>query len=161
MAFLDGNPPERLCMPIVDHIRSLGGEVRLNSRIKKIELKNDGTVKSFLLTDGSTIEGDAYVFAAPGSLLCCLCGFTFHQVFLAPASYAVYAFLVVDILKLLLPDSWKEIPYFKRLEKLVGVPVINVHIWLVETDTSHVFFLLLPFWCEITCGKCFELISQV
>jgi uncharacterized protein with NAD-binding domain and iron-sulfur cluster len=37
----------------------------------------------------------------------------------------------VDTLKLLLPDNWKEIPYFKKLEKLVGVPVINVHIWLV------------------------------
>jgi uncharacterized protein with NAD-binding domain and iron-sulfur cluster len=37
----------------------------------------------------------------------------------------------VDILKLLLPDNWKEIPYFMKLEKLVGVPVINVHIWLV------------------------------
>jgi uncharacterized protein with NAD-binding domain and iron-sulfur cluster len=37
----------------------------------------------------------------------------------------------VDILMLLLPDNWKEIPYFKKLEKLVGVPVINVHIWLV------------------------------
>ncbi|CAD6202374.1 unnamed protein product [Miscanthus lutarioriparius] len=35
MAFVDGNLPERLCMPIVDHIRSRGGEVRLNSRIKK------------------------------------------------------------------------------------------------------------------------------
>ncbi|KAK7847305.1 15-cis-phytoene desaturase [Quercus suber] len=102
MAFLDGNPPERLCMPIVDHIQSLGGEVRLNSRIQKIELNNDGTVKSFLLNNGNMIEGDAYVFATP-----------------------------VDILKLLLPENWKEIPYFQRLKKLVGVPVINVHIWSV------------------------------
>lgn len=78
MAFLDGNPPERLCMPVVDHIRSLGGEVQLNSRIKKIELNNDGTVKNFLLTNGSTVEGDAYVFAAPGLSLCCLVRFTFH-----------------------------------------------------------------------------------
>lgn len=69
MAFLDGNPPERLCMPIVDHIQSLGGEVRLNSRIQKIELNNDGAVKSFLLNNGNTIEGDAYVFATPGILL--------------------------------------------------------------------------------------------
>lgn len=100
MAFLDGNPPERLCMPIVDHIQSRGGEVRLNSRVKKIELNDDGTVKSFLLTDGSVVQGDAFVFATP-----------------------------VDILKLLLPDDWQDIPYFKKLEKLVGVPVINVHIW--------------------------------
>ncbi|KAF5729631.1 phytoene desaturase [Tripterygium wilfordii] len=65
MAFLDGNPPERLCIPIANHIRSLGGEVHLNSRIKKIELNGDGTVKSFLLNDGHTVEGDAYVFATP------------------------------------------------------------------------------------------------
>lgn len=69
MAFLDGNPPERLCMPIVEHIKSLGGEVRLNSRIKKIELNQDGSVKCFLLNNGSEIRGDAYVSAAPGLLL--------------------------------------------------------------------------------------------
>lgn len=67
MAFLDGNPPERLCMPIVEHIQSLGGEVRLNSRIQKIELNEDGTVKRFLLNNGNVIEGDAYVFATPGT----------------------------------------------------------------------------------------------
>ncbi|GAB2269169.1 securin [Dionaea muscipula] len=100
MAFLDGNPPERLCMPIVDHIQSLGGEVRLNARVQRIVLNEDGTVRSFLLSNGSIIKGDAYVFATP-----------------------------VDILKLLLPESWKDIPYFRKLEKLEGVPVINVHIW--------------------------------
>lgn len=66
MAFLDGNPPERLCMPIVDHIQSLGGEVHLNSRIQKIELNHEGTVKNLLLNNGKVIEGDAYVFATPG-----------------------------------------------------------------------------------------------
>ncbi|KAG6731009.1 15-cis-phytoene desaturase, chloroplastic/chromoplastic [Carya illinoinensis] len=114
MAFLDGNPPERLCQPIVDHIQSLGGEVRLNSRIQNIELNSDGTVKRFLLNNGNVIEGDAYVFATP-----------------------------VDILKLLLPENWKEIPYFQRLEKLVGVPVINVHIWFdrkLKNTYDHLLF---------------------
>ncbi|XP_015887115.3 15-cis-phytoene desaturase, chloroplastic/chromoplastic [Ziziphus jujuba] len=118
MAFLDGNPPERLCMPIVDHIEKLGGELQLNSRIQKIELNNDGTVKRFLLTNGNVIEGDVYVFATP-----------------------------VDILKLLLPDSWKEIPYFKKLEKLVGVPVINVHIWFdrkLKNTYDHLLFSRSP-----------------
>nr|ABG72807.2 phytoene desaturase [Carica papaya] len=118
MAFLDGNPPERLCMPIVDHILSLGGEVKLNSRIQTIELNNDGTVKSFILNSGDVIEGDAYVFATP-----------------------------VDILKLLLPESWKEILYFKRLEKLVGVPVINVHIWFdrkLKNTYDHLLFSRSP-----------------
>lgn len=73
MAFLDGSPPERLCMPIVEHIQSLGGEVRLNSRIQKIELNDDGTVKNFVLTNGSVIEGDAYVFATPGILYILYC----------------------------------------------------------------------------------------
>ncbi|KAG9137646.1 hypothetical protein Leryth_011380 [Lithospermum erythrorhizon] len=68
MAFLDGNPPERLCMPIVDHIQSRGGEVRLNSRIKRIELNENGTVNSFLLTNGSVVQGDAFVFATPGKM---------------------------------------------------------------------------------------------
>lgn len=56
----------------------------------------------------------------------------------------------VDILKLLLPEDWKEIPYFKKLENLVGVPVINVHIWFV-TDISKlrkhekmICFVILP-----------------
>ncbi|KAG6748636.1 hypothetical protein POTOM_048565 [Populus tomentosa] len=118
MAFLDGNPPERLCMPIVDHIQSRGGEVKLNSRIKKIELNDDGTVKSFLLNNGDVIEGDVYVFATP-----------------------------VDTLKLLLPDNWKEIPYFKKLEKLVGVPVINVHIWFdrkLKNTYDHLLFSRSP-----------------
>ncbi|KAE9453336.1 hypothetical protein C3L33_14760, partial [Rhododendron williamsianum] len=114
MAFLDGNPPERLCLPIVDHIQSLGGEVRLNSRIQKIELNKDGTVKNFLLKNGNVIEGDVYVFATP-----------------------------VDILKLLLPEDWKKVPYFRKLEKLVGVPVINVHIWFdrkLRNTYDHLLF---------------------
>lgn len=67
MAFLDGNPPERLCMPIVEHIESRGGKVQLNSRINKIQLNEDGSVKSFLLSNGAVIQGDAFVFATPGN----------------------------------------------------------------------------------------------
>jgi uncharacterized protein with NAD-binding domain and iron-sulfur cluster len=96
MAFLDGNPLERLCMPIVDHIQSLGGEVKLNSRIKKIELNDDGTVKRFLLNSRDMIEWDVYVFATPGILkyfllqyipriLCCLC-FLILLMYVAPSS---------------------------------------------------------------------------
>ena len=66
MAFLDGNPPERLCQPIVDYFSARGGELRMNSRLQKIELNKDGTVKHFLLTDGTIVKGDIYVSAMPG-----------------------------------------------------------------------------------------------
>lgn len=33
----------------------------------------------------------------------------------------------VDPLKLLLPQSWKEMPYFTKMSQLKGVPVINIH----------------------------------
>ncbi|GMH03098.1 hypothetical protein Nepgr_004937 [Nepenthes gracilis] len=118
IAFLDGNPPERLCMPIVDHIQSLGGQVRLNTRVKKIELNRDGSIKSLSVNDGSVIKGDVYVFATP-----------------------------VDILKLLLPEEWKRIPYFKKLEKLFGVPVINIHIWFdrkLKNTYDHLLFSRSP-----------------
>nr|AUB45124.1 phytoene desaturase [Musa AAB Group] len=118
MAFLDGNPPERLCKPIVDHIESLGGEVWVNSRTHKIELNPDGTVKHFLLSGGNIVSGDVYVIATP-----------------------------VDILKLLLPQEWKDILYFKKLEKLVGVPVINVHIWFdrkLKNTYDHLLFSRSP-----------------
>jgi len=70
MAFLDGAPPERLCQPIVDHIRASGGEVFLNSPLKKINLEKDGSVENFLIgsakeTNGTEIEADAYVSAMP------------------------------------------------------------------------------------------------
>ncbi|KAJ3673681.1 hypothetical protein LUZ60_005673 [Juncus effusus] len=135
MAFLDGNPPERLCLPIVNHITSLGGEVKLNSRIQKIELNSDKTVKHFVLTNGSIITGDAYVFATP-----------------------------VDILKLLLPQEWREISYFKKLEKLVGVPVINVHIWFdrkLKNTYDHLLFSrsnLLSVYADmsLTCKEYYD-----
>ena len=36
MAFLDGNPPQRLCEPIVEWVRERGGEVHLNSPLRQI-----------------------------------------------------------------------------------------------------------------------------
>ena len=33
----------------------------------------------------------------------------------------------VDPLKKLLPESWKEMPYFSKMSQLKGVPVINIH----------------------------------
>ncbi len=118
MAFLDGNPPERLCQPLVESIRSRGGEVHLNTPLKQICLTPNGEVACFRMggvhrDQPLDVEADAYVSALP-----------------------------VDPLKLLLPDSWRELPYFSKLEGLNGVPVINVHLWFDRklTTIDHLLF---------------------
>ena len=118
MAFLDGAQPERLCQPIVEHIKSLGGEVHLNSPLREIKLKEDGSVDIFLIGgeqegEPRNIQADAYVSALP-----------------------------VDPLKLLLPDPWKQMEMFRKLDGLRGVPVINIHLWFDRklTDIDHLLF---------------------
>lgn len=122
MAFLDGAPPERLCQPMVEHIESLGGEVYLNSPLREIKLKEDGSVDSFLIGgeregEPRNIQADAYVSALP-----------------------------VDPLKLLLPDPWKQMEMFRKLDGLRGVPVINIHLWFDRklTDIDHLLFSRSP-----------------
>ncbi len=122
MAFLDGSPTERLCQPIVDHITNGGGEVRLNAPLKEIMLNPDGSVKGFLIRGikgaaEEVVTADLYVSALP-----------------------------VDPLKLLLPEPWREMEYFQKLDGLEGVPVINVHMWFDRklTDIDHLLFSRSP-----------------
>ncbi|WP_254174652.1 15-cis-phytoene desaturase [Planktothrix pseudagardhii] len=122
MAFLDGSPTERLCQPLVDYITERGGEVRLNAPIKEFLLNEDGSVKGFLirgLNDSSdeVLTADLYVSAMP-----------------------------VDPLKVMLPQPWQEMDYFKQLEGLEGVPVINVHLWFDRklTNVDHLLFSRSP-----------------
>lgn len=118
MAFLDGAPPERLCKPVVEYIESKGGEIRLNSGVKKIELNEDGSVKSFQLLNGQEMKADLYISAMP-----------------------------VDIFKKLMPEQWyNTYDSMKKLDKLVGVPVINIHIWFDTklTTVDHLLFSRSP-----------------
>ncbi|MEB3333722.1 MAG: 15-cis-phytoene desaturase [Cyanobacteriota bacterium] len=117
MAFLDGNPPQRLCAPMVAYIHDHGGEVVLKQPLKSIALHGDGTVASFQMGGRQggeqTVVADAYVSALP-----------------------------VDPLKRLLPDAWKDLPYFSKLSGLNGVPVINIHLWFDRklTEIDHLLF---------------------
>lgn len=120
IAFLDGSPTERLCQPIVDYITQKGGEVRLNAPLKEILLNADGTVGGFLLRglDGKpdeVITADFYVSA-----------------------------MSVDPLKVILPEPWRQMEFFQKLEGLEGVPVINLHLWFDQklTDIDHLLFLV-------------------
>nr|AUE44535.1 phytoene desaturase [Campylaephora kondoi] len=123
MAFLDGSPPERLCQPIVDHVEARGGSVQMNKPLKKIVLNDDGSIKELVLrgigpdVPDEIVRADAYVSAMP-----------------------------VDILKLMLPDPWNQMPIFERLKNLVGVPVINLHLWFDRklTDVDHLLFSRSP-----------------
>ena len=122
MAFLDGNPPERLCQPMVEHIEARGGEVHLESPLREIVLDEDGSVSGFSIgsvagKEGFTLEADAYVSALP-----------------------------VDPFKLLLPDSWKQMEFFSKLDGLRGVPVINIHLWFDRklTEIDHLLFSRSP-----------------
>ncbi len=100
-AFLDGNQPDRLCGPMARHATDRGGEVRTKAGLKRILVdETTGDVTGMELIGGEVVTGDHYVSAMP-----------------------------VDALKLLLPDVWKPDPFFKQLEELEGIPVINVHIW--------------------------------
>jgi 15-cis-phytoene desaturase len=100
MAFLDGNQPERLCKPMVEHIEARGGKVLLNKPVQEIVTNDDGTVKHIVLRGGEIVTADVYVSAMP-----------------------------VDIVKRMLPQAWQKIPYFRQLDELEGIPVINLHLW--------------------------------
>ncbi|MEG4318517.1 MULTISPECIES: 15-cis-phytoene desaturase [unclassified Microcoleus] len=122
MAFLDGSPTERLCQPMVDYITERGGEVRLNAPIREFLLNDDNTVRGFHIggvkgAESEILTADIYVSAMP-----------------------------VDPLKLMMPKPWGEMDYFKKLEGLEGVPVINVHLWFDRklTDIDHLLFSRSP-----------------
>ncbi|MEM9768342.1 MAG: FAD-dependent oxidoreductase, partial [Cyanobacteria bacterium P01_D01_bin.71] len=118
VAFLDGAPPERLCQPMVDYVTERGGEVLLKKPLKQILLNPDGTVRGYLVRglDGAedeVITADAYVCATP-----------------------------VDVIKALMPEPWQGIDFFRKMQELVGVPVINIHLWFDRklTDVDQLLF---------------------
>jgi len=136
IAFLDGSPTERLCQPIADHIVAGGGEIRTNAPLKEIVLNPDGTVKHFLIRGlngqpDEVFKADVYVSA-----------------------------MSVDVMKVLMPTPWQEMPFFQKLEGLEGVPVINLHLWFDRklTDIDHLLFSrsdLLSVYADmsITCKE--------
>lgn len=122
IAFLDGSPTERLCQPIVDYITDRGGEVHLQKPLKQILLNPDGTVQGFHLRGlegvaDEVVTADCYVSA-----------------------------MSVDVMKVLMPEPWKQIEFFQKLEGLEGVPVINLHLWFDRklTDVDQLLFSRSP-----------------
>ncbi|NJL10271.1 MAG: 15-cis-phytoene desaturase [Calothrix sp. SM1_7_51] len=122
VAFLDGSPTERLCQPMVDYITKRGGSVRINSPLREIVLNEDGTVKHFVIrglngTPDEILAADIFVSAMP-----------------------------VDVMKVMVPEPWKQMEFFQKLQSLEGVPVINLHLWFDRklTDIDQLLFSRSP-----------------
>ena len=179
MAFLDGAPPERLCKPLVEHIEARGGEVRLEQRIKEIVLNDDRSVKHFLMIDGvltlatllSRARSTPPLSATPCTPLAppphCSSPCAHSSPLPAPGSTVEADLYVssapVDVMKLLLPDAWRLMPFFKQMDGLEGVPVINIHIWLDRklSTVDHLLFSRSPLLSvyadmSVTCKEYYD-----
>ena len=99
-AFLDGNQPDRVCAPIADHVRAAGGDVLTEKPLERIDVNDDGSIAKIVLRGGEEVVADEYVSALP-----------------------------VDVLKRVVPEKWSTMPYFKQLDELEGIPVMNLQLW--------------------------------
>ena len=99
-AFLDGNQPDRVCAPIAEHVRAAGGDVLVEKPLDRIEVAEDGSIAKIILRGGEEVVADEYVSALP-----------------------------VDVLKRVVPEAWSTLPYFRQLDELEGIPVMNLQLW--------------------------------
>ena len=99
-AFLDGNQPDRVCAPMADRIRDAGGDVETDAPLAEIRVGDDGGIAALVLKDGREVVADEYVLAMP-----------------------------VDVTKRLIPEAWSTMPFFRQLDELEGIPVINIQLW--------------------------------
>merc|ERR1711990_1213000 len=113
----DGNQPDRLCAPMVQSIEKNGGKVFCEKPMERIELNEDGSIAKVVLRGGEEVVADEYVSALP-----------------------------VDVLKRVVPEKWSTMPYFKQLDQLEGIPVINLHMWFDKklTTIDHLCFSRSP-----------------
>jgi zeta-carotene desaturase len=116
LGFLDTSPAEGIFAPIQRYLEAHGAQIRTGAKVQEILLDTEGDkerVRGLHLADGSTIEADAYVIAAP-----------LHSA------------------RQLLPDQLRHHAFFDNLWKLKSVPVMNVQIWYDKTvcNTDNLFF---------------------
>lgn len=113
VAFLEGSPEEHLTQPILRAIEAAGGKINFGSPVTGMELDETGRVAGFVV-NGELRTADDYICALP-----------------------------VHRMNRLIPDAWRrEWAYFGDLRKFVGVPVMNVQLWLdgVLTTRDNLLF---------------------
>ena len=85
---------------MAEAIAAKGGAVETGAVLEAIEVAADGSVAALRMRDGTRVVADEYVSAMP-----------------------------VDVLKRLVPEAWSAMPYFRQLDELEGIPVINLQLW--------------------------------
>ncbi len=126
-AFLDGNQPDRVCAPIAEHVRAAGGDVLVEKPLDRIEVAEDGSIAKIVLRGGEEVIADEYVSALP-----------------------------VDVLKCVVPEKWSTMPYFKQLDELEGIPVMNLQLWFdtkFESSLDGLAFSRSPLLSVYLCGN--------
>merc|ERR1719390_335210 len=106
----------------------------MNSPIKEIVTKDDGSVDYLLLRSGEKIVADEYISAMP-----------------------------VDIVKRMTPKKWQNMPYFRQFDELEGIPVINLHMWFDKklNNVDHLCFSRSPLLSvyadmSVTCKEYYD-----
>mmetsp|Transcript_44344 Transcript_44344/g.109833 ORF Transcript_44344/g.109833 Transcript_44344/m.109833 type:complete len:586 (+) Transcript_44344:72-1829(+) len=117
MAFLDGNQPDRVCAPMKEYIEARGGKVLTSMPLKEFEVDANGDITGLKMRNGETIVADEYISAMP-----------------------------VDVVKRMIPEKWSTLPYFRQLDELQGIPVINLHMWFDRKlqNVDHLCFSRSP-----------------
>lgn len=101
MALVKGSPDTNIWRPLIAQIEARGGRVEIGRKVVGIEYDEEANrVAGFLLDDGSTVTGDAYISAMP-----------------------------VHSLRKVLPESLRKFPYFDNLKHLKGSPVITMQLF--------------------------------
>ncbi len=113
LGFLNGTPERQIFEPIRHYLEERGGEILLNQKVKEVVVGEDELAKGLLMEDGSLIEADAYIIAAP-----------LHSA------------------RQLLPDKLRRYKFFDNLWKLRSVPVMNAQIWYDRkiSEEDNLFF---------------------
>jgi Uncharacterized conserved protein len=112
MALVKGSPQERIWQPLIDMLSARGTCFRFEHKVVGIE-SAQGRVQAFRLEDGSLVEGDLFISAMP-----------------------------VHNLRKIIPNEWREEPYFSNLKHLKGQPVITVQLFFDRqvTGVDHLLF---------------------
>lgn len=105
----------------------------MGAPLDRMVLDEDGSVKHLLLRGGEVVEADEFISSVP-----------------------------CDIMKRLVPKEWAKMPFFRQIDELEGIPVINIHLWFDRKllNVDHLCFSrspLLSVYADMsTCCKEYE-----